>query len=196
MDFTIADGVILGIVGLSAVLAYARGLTREALAILGWVLAAIAAVTLAPLVEPLLMEVPGLGGLLASSCTLSRLAAFSVAFAIALLVLSIFTPLLSSAVQNSMIAPLDRALGFVFGAARGVALVAVAWLVYDQIVPAADRIAAIDQSRSVQMIAEAAALIEAALPSEAPAWAMGPIEGFMADCATPPAGASRAAAAG
>ena len=38
--FTIIDGVVAGVIILSALLAYSRGFVREGMAILGWVLAA------------------------------------------------------------------------------------------------------------------------------------------------------------
>ncbi len=46
--FTIVDGVVALVIILSALLAYGRGLVREAMAILGWVAAAILAFLFAP----------------------------------------------------------------------------------------------------------------------------------------------------
>ena len=37
--FTLVDGIVLAVIVLSAVLAYARGLVREALSIAGWIVA-------------------------------------------------------------------------------------------------------------------------------------------------------------
>ncbi|MDF2232013.1 CvpA family protein [Albimonas sp. CAU 1670] len=187
MSFTIVDGVVLAVLALSGILAWSRGLTREALAIAGWVVAAIVALYAAPFLEPLLQEIPVAGEILAGACTLSKLAAFSVAFAIVLILLSIFTPLFSSAVQDSILGPVDKALGFVFGVARGVLLVAVVYIVYDQVVPPADRLAMVDQSRSVAMISEAATLISERLPTTLPDWAIAPINGLMNECGGVPA---------
>lgn len=187
MEFGIADGVILGVLLLSGVLAWSRGLTREVLAVAGWAAAAVAALYLAPLLEPLLKEIPTVGQMLASTCSLSKIAAFSVAFAGALVVLSFFTPLLSSAIRDSLLGPIDRGLGFLFGVARGVVLVAAAWLVYDQVVPPADRVAGVDDAPSVRMIADAAGTLRANLPDRAPDWLTGPVEAYMADCGGIPA---------
>ena len=41
--FTIIDGVVAGVIVLSAILAYSRGLIRESMAIAGWVGAAVLA---------------------------------------------------------------------------------------------------------------------------------------------------------
>lgn len=187
MDFTIVDGVIIAVLAISGLLAYSRGLVREVLAILGWVLAAIAALYLALWIEPLLQEIPTVGPILAGACTLSKLAAFCVAFAIALVILSIFTPLFSSAVQDSVLGPIDKGLGFLFGVVRGVVLAAVVFLIYDQVVPPGDRLPSVDNSRSVAMISSAASLIAAELPTTLPSWAIEPVNGLMAECGGVPA---------
>ncbi|MEO0683080.1 MAG: CvpA family protein, partial [Pseudomonadota bacterium] len=139
MEFTIADGVVAAVLLLSGWLAWSRGLVRESLSIGGWVLAAFGALYLAPWLDPLLREAPVIGGVLSSACSLSKIAAFSVSFAGLLLVISVFTPLISSAVEDSFIGPLDRAAGFVFGVARGLALVAIVYLIYVQKAREADR---------------------------------------------------------
>lgn len=182
MTFTIVDGVVLAVLALSGILAWSRGLTREALAIAGWGVAAVAALYAAPLLEPLLQEIPVAGPILAGACTLSKLAAFAVGFAIVLILLSIFTPLFSSAVQESILGPVDKGLGFLFGVARGVILAAVVFLVYNQVVPPSERLEMVEKSRSVQIIAEAASLIQNELPSTLPDWAMAPINGLMEEC--------------
>ena len=56
--FTIIDGVVAVVIVLSALLAYSRGFVREAMAIAGWVVAAIVAFLFAPQVEPLVREIP------------------------------------------------------------------------------------------------------------------------------------------
>jgi membrane protein required for colicin V production len=135
--------------------------------------------------EPLMREIPVVGEFLASSCTLSILAAFAVAFAIALIVLSIFTPLLSSFVRESAIGPVDQGLGFLFGVARGVALVAVLYLLYDLTIPAEQRLDAIDAAWSLAVIGDAADLIRNAAPEQAPTWLGSRIDALMGSCAAP-----------
>ena len=56
--FTIFDGVVAGIILVSAVLAYSRGFVREVMSILGWVAAAILACVFAPNALPRMTEVP------------------------------------------------------------------------------------------------------------------------------------------
>ena len=110
--FTIVDAVVAVIILVSAILAYGRGVVREVLAIAGWVAAAVVAYIFAPQAEPLIQQIPVLDKFLGDSCELSIIAAFAGVFAVALIVMSIFTPLFSSAVQRSALGGLDQGLGF------------------------------------------------------------------------------------
>ena len=75
--FTIIDGVVALVIVLSALLAYSRGFVREAMAIVGWIAAAVVAFIFSPKIEPLIKEVPVLGEFIADSCELSIIAAFA-----------------------------------------------------------------------------------------------------------------------
>jgi membrane protein required for colicin V production len=185
MEFTLADGAVALIVLVSAFLAYNRGVTREALAIGGWIVAGLAAFYFAPMVSPLVLEIPVVANILRSSCTLTVLASFAIVFAAALLILSIFTPLLSSAVQDTVLGPIDRALGFLFGIARGVLLIGVLYLLYDTLVNETDRIAMIDQSFSHGFISDAAEAIQAQAPTAMPEWLQSRIDQLMGECTAP-----------
>lgn len=184
MAVTFTDAAVLIIVLLSAGLAFSRGVTREVLAVGGWIFAAFAAFYFAPMVEPLIRELPLVGDFLRSSCTLSALAAFVAMFALALMLLSIFTPLVSGLVRDSALGPIDKGLGFVFGAARGLVLVAVLYLLYDLVAPADQRLADIDNAQTVHLIGETADLLRAHAPTEVPAWLSIRIDGLTAGCGT------------
>ena len=150
--FTVIDGVVAVVVIVSALLAYSRGLSRELLAIVGWLVAGVAAFVFAPTVEPLIGQAPYIGDFLGGSCELSIIVAFAAVFALALLIMSVFTPLFSGVVQRSALGGLDRALGFLFGVARGILLVAVALIVYER-AALGDGITVVDRSRSAAAFA-------------------------------------------
>ena len=161
--FTLVDAGVAIIILLSGVLAYSRGLVREAMAILGWVGATIVAFIFADQVEPLVRQIPVLGDFIGDSCELAIIAAFAAVFAVALVVFAIFTPLFSSVIQRSSLGGVDQALGFFFGVLRGILLVAVAFFVYDTVF-AAQEIAVIDDSRSAQVFNQLTGKIEAQNP--------------------------------
>ena len=181
MQFTYVDAAVAVITLLSAFLAYTRGLTREIFAIGGWILAGFAAFYFAPIVEPLIREAPIVGKFLASSCVISMITAFSLIVAAALLILAVFTPLFSSIVLESAIGPLDRVLGFLFGIARGVVLIAVAYLVYTNL-SGGESIPALENAASKPIFDEAAALIDQYRPEELPTWFTDRIDALMAPC--------------
>jgi membrane protein required for colicin V production len=185
MAFTITDAVVLLIVLISAMLAHSRGLTREALAIGGWVVAAATAFWLGPLVEPFTREIPVVGDFLRSSCTISALAAFVLVFAGMLMVLAIFTPVVSGLVRDGVLGPIDRAFGFVFGAARGLVLVAVLFMLYDLVAPTDQRLPAIDNAASIRLIGDTATLLREHAPTEVPDWLSVRIDRLTGACGAP-----------
>ena len=179
--FTYVDGIVALILVVSAILAYSRGLVRETMAIAGWIVAAIAAFGFAKVAQPLVQEIPYIDRYLADSCELSIIFAFAAVFAVMLVVVSIFTPLLSGAVQDSALGPIDRGLGFVFGVARGVLLVAVAFVVYDR-VSITDPIPAVEGSRTANVFARSEGAINESLPDDAPGWIVQRYEALVSVC--------------
>lgn len=182
--FTLIDGVVALVIVLSAVLAYSRGLVRESLAIAGWAGAAVLAYIFAAQAQPLVKELPVLGKFLADSCELSIIAAFAAVFAIGLVIAALFSPLLSSLVQRSILGGLDQGLGFLFGVVRGVLLVAVAFIVYDRAV-AANTVPMVDNSRSAKVFASFQTNIDESIPSDAPGWIVARYEALTSGCAAP-----------
>lgn len=168
--FTLVDAAVAGIILISAILAFSRGFVREVLSIAGWILATVVAYTFAPQAEPLIKELPVVGDLLADSCELSILAAFTGVFTIALIVVSVFTPLFSNLVQKSALGGFDQGLGFLFGILRGVVLIAIAFVLYDKFVPAGQGVEMIEKSRTAAVFAETKDVIEKQVPTEAPEW--------------------------
>lgn len=179
--FTIIDAVVAAVIILSAVLAYSRGLMREAMAIVGWIAAAVLAFIFAPQAEPLVRQIPVLGDFLGDSCEISIIASFAAVFALALVVVSIFTPLFSTLVQRSALGGLDQGLGFLFGVLRGLVLVAVAFFVYDTVM-ATEEVPMVDNSRSAAVFAKLTTRIQENSPEEALGWLTGKYEELVGDC--------------
>ncbi|PRX35336.1 membrane protein required for colicin V production [Meinhardsimonia xiamenensis] len=179
--FTIIDAVAAAVILLSALLAWSRGFVREAMAILGWIAAAVVAFIFAPSVAPIVREIPYVGDFLSDSCELSMIASFAVVFALALVVVSLFTPLFSSAVRNSALSGLDQGLGFLFGVARGVLLVAVALVVYDRVV-LNETVPIVDNSRTAQVFRNIEGALDEAIPDSAPSWIVARYEELVGGC--------------
>ena len=182
--FTLIDGVVALVIVLSAILAYSRGFVREAMAIAGWIGAAVLAFVFAESAQPLVKEIPVVGDFLKDSCELSIIVAFGAVLAVGLIIASLFTPLLSSAVQSSVLGGLDQGLGFAFGVLRGIVLVGVALLVYDRAV-ADNTVPMVDNSRSAKIFASFQANIDAAVPDDAPGWILSRYNTLTKACAAP-----------
>lgn len=181
--YTVADAVVAILILISAVLAFSRGFVREVMAIAGWVIAAFAAFAFAPQVEPMIREVPFLKDIIGGSCELSILVAFAAVFAVTLIIVSIFTPLLSGLITNSALGPMDQGLGLLFGVARGALLVVVALIVYDIAIGEGGGIAEIENSKSAEVFAGLKERIETeVIPQDAPGWVAQQYEKLTGSC--------------
>ncbi len=179
--FTLVDAGVAVIIIVSGILAYSRGFMREALAILGWIAAAVLAFILAPAVQPLVREIPYLGSFLGESCELTVIAAFAAVFAIVLVLASLFTPLFSAFVRNSAIGGVDQGFGFLFGVARGILLVAIALLVFDRAVPPGS-VPIVEDSRSASVFGQLSGNLNDAVPEDAPNWLVQKYEELVSVC--------------
>lgn len=130
MSLTLFDIAVIVIVLISALLAMVRGFVREILSVASWLLAAIAAIylhePLRNLIQPYI-----------ENETLALIISVAVIFIVVLVVVSYITIRVADYVIDSRIGGLDRLFGFLFGLARGLLLVVVAfaffvWLVDDQ----------------------------------------------------------------
>ncbi|MDG1448916.1 MAG: CvpA family protein [Ascidiaceihabitans sp.] len=181
MDFTIIDGVVAIVIILSALLAYGRGLVREVMAIVGWVAAAVLGFMFAPRVEPLVREIPVVGDIIADSCELSVIGAFAIVFSLALIVMSLFTPLFSSLIRRSALGGLDQGLGFLFGVVRGLLLVAIAFFVYDTVITGQE-FTIVDESRSAAVFGRFTGDIQEQEPEQALGWITQQYENLVGSC--------------
>ena len=182
--FTLIDGIVALVIVLSALLAYSRGFVREAMAIVGWIAAAVLAFLFAPQVEPMIRELPIVGEFIADSCELSIIAAFAAVFALALIVVSFFTPLFSTIVRRSAAGGIDQGLGFLFGVARGILLVAVAFFVYDTVITAQE-FTMVDDSRSAEVFSRVTSQIEERNAEQALGWITAQYESLVGACNAP-----------
>ena len=177
---TIIDGVSIAVVLLSGVLAYARGFLREVLAISGWIISIIIAFMLAPTGVPLVSEIPYLNKIV-SGCEATTIISFALILAISVLVCSIFTPLLSNVVKRSVLNTFDQSLGFLFGALRGIILVVVSVVVYNQ-VAVDNEYEIVNNSLVYKSVVGISSNIETILPNSIPDWLIDNYDGLVSSC--------------
>ena len=119
---TLFDHVVLTIIGFSVLTGLLRGLTREVIALAGWVVAFFVASTFSGDAAPLLAkQIP--------DDSWRVLAAFVAVFFATLIAMSVMALLVSKLVNSAGLGFEDRMLGGLFGFARGLLLVLVLVLV-------------------------------------------------------------------
>ncbi|WP_102957894.1 CvpA family protein [Mangrovicella endophytica] len=128
MTVTLLDAILIGIMLVSALLAMVRGFSREVLSIVSWVVAAIAAYMFYEPLTPYAREY-------INSDKVAMAASAAGIFIITLIIVSFITLRIADFIIDSRIGALDRALGFAFGAVRGLLLVVVAMLFFNWLAP-------------------------------------------------------------
>ena len=122
---------LIVVVLISAFLAMLRGFTREVLAIGSWGAAAVAAFYFHPLVVPYIKTYIKAD----LNENIARGSAAAAVFFVTLIVVSLITIKLSDAILDSKVGALDRSLGFLFGAVRGLLLCVIAFVFFNWLVP-------------------------------------------------------------
>jgi membrane protein required for colicin V production len=128
MPITLLDIILIAVMLISALLAMIRGFMREVLSIAAWLIAAV--VTLYSFSKLLPF---------AKTYFNNDIVAYAVViggtFLGTLLVVSVITVRFSDMVLDSRVGALDRTMGFLFGLARGLVIVVVAFLFFAWLVP-------------------------------------------------------------
>lgn len=156
MPITLLDGIVAGFTLVSAMLAMVRGFSREVLSIASWVIAAGAAYLFYKPVLPYVAPY-------VSDERIAMAAAAGIVFLIALIVATVITMKMADFIIDSRVGALDRALGFLYGAARGILVLAVGLLFFGWLA-GPNPPAWISQAKSKPLLDTVGGWIEGALP--------------------------------
>ena len=153
------DVVFLVIVGVSALVAIARGVTKELLSITGWILAAVSVYYLLPVVDPIMKKY-------IASEVLSSL----VSGMVILIMFCIFWVLaadkISTQIRFSKLSSLDRILGFIFGIFRGVIIVILLQIMISSLIPEESQKGVFAESRYFKLAGDASGPIKGLIPEK------------------------------
>lgn len=158
MPITLLDGILVGFTLVSAMLAMVRGFSREILSIASWVAAAAAAYFLYPQVVPYLQPY-------IDNDKIQMAAAAGVVFVVALIIVTLITMRIADFIIDSRVGALDRALGFLYGAARGILVVAVGLLFFGWLV-GTNPPAWITEAKSRPFLEQIGARLQSLLPDD------------------------------
>ena len=151
------DVAVAALLFVSAAFAYFRGFVHEVLSITGWIGAAAASVYGFPYARPFFRQA-------IANPLFADIAAGAVLFLVALVVLSLLARMISRRVKDSALGALDRALGFLFGLARGALIAVLAFLVYILAVPPKERPEWVLKARTTPLMGAGAHILVALLP--------------------------------
>jgi len=117
------DYILIGIVGLSVVLSLWRGFVREIISLIGLVAAFFAASRASG-------EAGDFFAQWISNGTIADIAGFALVFVLIMLIVGITGTIIRKLVDMADLTTTDRTLGIFFGAARGILLIGLAFLIY------------------------------------------------------------------
>jgi membrane protein required for colicin V production len=159
MPITIFDGIVIAVVLFSAILAMVRGFSREILSIASWAGSVAAAYYLFPILLPYARNYT-------DDDKIAIAGSAGVVFLISLVVISFITSRIADFIIDSRIGALDRTLGFLFGAARGILLLVVAVAFWNWLVDVKTQPEWVTQAKSKPFLDGLVGKLEAVLPDD------------------------------
>jgi membrane protein required for colicin V production len=161
MPFQLLDLILIGIMLISGLLALMRGFTREVLSLLAWGIAAVAA--LGAVLSP---ELNQLAGQYLQPDIVAKIALGGGVFLIVLIIMSLISVRIADWVLDSAAGAFDRTMGFVYGLARGLLLVAIAYLFYVWLVPEQKQEDWVRNARLLPVVKEVSTVVISFLPAD------------------------------
>ena len=158
LPVTALDILVILTVLVSAGYAAWKGFLSETLTIFDWLAAAFGCLYFGPYLVPMMRG-------FVTTPWLASLIAYAVVFLIIFIPLSFMSHRFSESVKNSVIGPLDRALGIAFGVVRGLVAVALVYLAYTYFVPVPEQAPFVKEARTLPMIQSTGAVILSLMPN-------------------------------
>lgn len=153
------DVIILIVIGISALIALSRGLVKEVLSIVGWVLATMSIIYLLPVLLPFAKSHISSGILAGVVTALIILILFFIVWIL-------LTDKLIGKIRTSKLNGLDRMLGLFFGIVRACLLVVLFYILVSWMIPADKQSEILTESKYFQVAGSFAKPLEELIPEE------------------------------
>lgn len=151
------DVIFIVIVGISSLVGVVRGMTKECLSIVGWILAAVTLFYLVPVLNPVMLQYVASNILASILSGMFLLIVFSIIWLLTV-------DKLASLVRGSKLSALDRLFGMVFGFLRGVILVILFALMITTLLPDEAKKGVFSESKFFGTAAEMSEPIKSLIP--------------------------------
>ena len=153
------DIAILVIVGISALIALGRGLVKEVLSIVGWVLAGAAVIYLLPVLNPFTLKYIESGWMAGIATAAFILIVFMIVWIYA-------TAGVVGKIRTSKLSGLDRLLGLFFGRVRAFLLIVLMYILISWMMPVKSQPDLLRKSKYFQIAGNFAEPIEKLIPKD------------------------------
>lgn len=153
------DIAILVIVGISALIALGRGLVKEVLSIVGWVLAGAAVIYLLPVLNPFTLKYIESGWMAGIATAAFILIVFMIVWIYA-------TAGVVGKIRTSKLSGLDRLLGLFFGIVRAFLLIVLMYILISWMMPVKSQPDLLKKSKYFQIAGNFAEPIEKLIPKD------------------------------
>lgn len=151
------DVIILIVVGISALIALSRGLVKEVLSIIGWVLGTMSVIYMLPILTPIASLYIKSGWLAGVATSIFVLIAF-------LIVWIMLTGRIVGKIRSSKLSNLDRMLGLFFGIVRAFLLIVLFYILISWMIPKDKQADVLKDSKYFNIAGEFAQPIENLIP--------------------------------
>lgn len=159
LPFSLVDIALIVVILISAALAFVRGFVHEVLSIAAWIGAIVVTIFAFPHAQPYTREYIEIA-IVADAVTGLAI------FIVALVIFTIVSHAISRNVRNSSLGAVDRSLGLVFGAFRGVVLICAAYLAMMWAIPKPeDRPLWVQNARGRPLVEQGAVYLASLLPA-------------------------------
>lgn len=153
------DIFILIIVLISGLIALNRGLIKEVLSIIGWMLSVVAIVTLLPIVQPLVQN-------FAQGDTFSLVVSAILILIVFFIIWIIITSQIIDKIRSSKLSAIDRILGLFFGIVRAWILIILFNILVGWVITPDEQPQVMKESKYFQMAGDFAEPVEKLLPKD------------------------------
>ena len=180
--FSSFDVVSAGLILFSGLFAYSRGLIKEVLLILNWILAIIASYLISPLIFTTISEVGFIMKILGDSCELMMILSFIVGFTLALITISFITYRISYFIETSVFSEINKIFGLLFGFLRGGIIIIIFLIIYNQLLQDMGSWRFIGLSKSNEITLVVQEKIRTQYPKNIPDWLIKNYDNLLTNC--------------
>ena len=180
--FSSFDMVSTGLILFSGIFAYFRGLIKEVLLILNWILAIIVAYLISPMIFINISKIDFIMGILGDSCELMMILSFLVGFTLALVTISFITYRISYFIETSVFSEINKIFGLLFGVLRGGLIIIIFLIIYNQVLKETDTWNFIGLSKSNIITLGVQEKILTQYPKNIPDWVISNYDSLLTNC--------------